>query len=92
MYIKERVPPETKISLFFKCPSDNVIINFVLIKKKRVIVHTCNVSEAGFGKQMSDCTHHHGVATIVQGTIVQGDGCPRDFCPMSQLSKENIVQ
>ena len=33
-----------------------------------------------------------GVATIVQGTIVQGDSCPRDFCPMTQLSKETIVQ
>ena len=33
-----------------------------------------------------------GVATIVQGTIVQGDICPRDFFPMTQLSKETIVQ
>ena len=23
-----------------------------------------------------------GTATIVQGAIVQGDSCPRDFCPM----------
>ena len=33
-----------------------------------------------------------GVATIVQGTLVQGDSCPRDFCPMTQLSKQTIVQ
>ena len=33
-----------------------------------------------------------GVATFVQGTIVQGDSCPRDFCPMTQLSKQTIVQ
>ena len=33
-----------------------------------------------------------GVATIVHGTIVQGDSCPRDFCPMTQLSKQTIVR
>ena len=33
-----------------------------------------------------------GVATIVQGTIVQGDSCPRDFSPMTQLSKQTIFQ
>ena len=33
-----------------------------------------------------------GVATIFQGTIVQGDSCPRDFCPMTQLSKPTFVQ
>ena len=33
-----------------------------------------------------------GVATIVQGTIVQEDSCPRDFCPMTQLAKQTIVQ
>ena len=33
-----------------------------------------------------------GVATLVQGTIVQGDSCPWDFCPMTQLSKESFVQ
>ena len=33
-----------------------------------------------------------GTATIVQGAIVQGDNCPRDFCPSRQLSKETIVQ
>ena len=33
-----------------------------------------------------------GVATIVQGTTVQGDSCPSDFCPMTQLSKQTIVQ
>ena len=33
-----------------------------------------------------------GVATFVQGTIVQGDSCPRDFCPMTQLSKQTFVK
>ena len=33
-----------------------------------------------------------GVATIVQGTIVHEDSCPRDFCPMAQLAKQTIVQ
>ena len=33
-----------------------------------------------------------GAATIVQGTIVQGHGCPREFCPMTQLSKQTIFQ
>ena len=33
-----------------------------------------------------------GVVTIVQGTIVQGDSCPRDFGPMTQLSKQTIGQ
>ena len=28
-----------------------------------------------------------GVATFVQGTIVQGDSCPRDFCPWSRFDK-----
>ena len=40
--------------------------------------------------RMEDCLK--GVATIVQGTLVQGDSCPRDFCPMTQLSKQTIVQ
>ena len=35
--------------------------------------------------------YSEGVATIVQGAIVQGDSCPRDFCPMTQLSKQTIV-
>ena len=39
----------------------------------------------GFGE-------HAGVATIVQGTKVQEDSCPRDFCPMKQLSKQTLVQ
>ena len=33
-----------------------------------------------------------GVATIVQGTIVQGNSSPRDISPMTQLSKQTIVQ
>ena len=33
-----------------------------------------------------------GVSMIVQETIVQGDSCPRDFCPITQLSKETFVQ
>ena len=33
-----------------------------------------------------------GVSTIVQETIVQGDSCPRDFCPITQLSKQAFVQ
>ena len=33
-----------------------------------------------------------GIAIIVQETIFQGNSCPRDFCPMSQLSKQTIVQ
>ena len=39
-----------------------------------------------------------GVETIVQGTFVQGDFCPRrllskeDYCPRRHLSKETIVQ
>ena len=38
------------------------------------------------------CGGGSGTATIVQGAIVQGDNCPRDFCPRRQLSKETIVQ
>ena len=33
-----------------------------------------------------------GAATIVQGTFVQGDSSPRDISPMTQLSKQTIVQ
>ena len=49
-------------------------------------------------KKSSDFFHFgilmvlHGVATIVQGTVVQGDSCPRNFCPMTQLSKQTFVQ
>ena len=39
---------------------------------------------------MSVCTKFQGVATIVQGTVVQGDSCPRDFYPMTKLSKKAI--
>ena len=33
-----------------------------------------------------------GIAAVVQGTIVQEDGCPRNLCPMTQMLKETIVQ
>ena len=33
-----------------------------------------------------------GVVTIVHGTIVQGDSCPREFCPSTWMSKQTIVQ
>ena len=33
-----------------------------------------------------------GVATIVQGAIIQGDRCPRRQLSKGQLSKETFVQ
>ena len=62
--------------------SNQILTNYVsIIKGQRLSIHV--------SIRYNDII---GGATIVQGAIVQGDNCPRDFCPSRQLSKETIVQ
>ena len=76
----------------FQCPS--VHDKFEITKKMRLFIPLFNLRWICMGRQSKIYTnnYYYGVATIVQGSIVQGDSCQRDFCPMTQLSKETIVQ